>query len=324
MYRHHLDTHSTPVELFTLSNGFVFRSPGTTIGSAPASMLLNESPPLAPAVAKPVNGRQRFPRYLPATADGYAAALSVYPSLRLPPFGVSVPRDSKAGDLPGYTGQSATDYLHLPRGNGLTIFRSAAYKAAVTRLSYTATPSLSTVSRRVPEVPAGSDFSAQPSIVSEWHGSLRVRHVSRALGNWPQVGVVTDFRRATGFNAHFLALPVSVSPKLAEDAATGFLIRSKQALQPAAPSVAAPAPLRARGFTVLAQAGKPAPTRIRAGESGEYRWPTNPNRPARAERGFVDQLANASLTRRPTKGNLCYCVTSQSQAYYSITGKYGS
>lgn len=95
------------------------------------------SHPCASPVANQINSRQGFPRYLPTTASSCAAVLHVMPSLRLPSCLVSVPRDSKAGDLPGMTLQRTPDYLF--RGNGSTALHTAPWMGAVTRLSYAVT-----------------------------------------------------------------------------------------------------------------------------------------------------------------------------------------
>lgn len=67
------------------------------------------SRPCASPVANQIKGRQDFPRYPRPTAHVNAAVLHVEPSLRLPTFVVSVPRDSKAGHLPDPTLQRTTD-----------------------------------------------------------------------------------------------------------------------------------------------------------------------------------------------------------------------
>jgi hypothetical protein len=139
---HH--TPAAPAAGSHLSNGSSFRSaPDQHRVSPRASQLLTESPTLAPTwLPHQVVGRQGFPRYVLVTAVDCAAVLSVVPSLRLPRVClVSVPRDSKAGHLPGTTVQRTPDYLF--RGNGSANLHKAPSpekRGAVTRLSYTGTP----------------------------------------------------------------------------------------------------------------------------------------------------------------------------------------
>lgn len=185
---------------FTFSNGSVFRSPRTNIGSALASKLLNESPPLAPVrLPHLVKGRQRFPRYLPATANDRAAEFHVSPSLTLTQnrILVSAPRDSKAGGLPGDTLHHSTDYPEQIQDNGSIVFHTATSRAAVTRLSYTVTPGFPRCRRGQISPPRPPPFLvSMTAYVCGMRPTLSILAAGRTLN--------TDFRRATGFNAHFL------------------------------------------------------------------------------------------------------------------------
>lgn len=80
---------------------------------------LTWSPTLPSPRCHPVRGG--FSASHVSVGTSLAAVLHVMPSLRLPCFQVSVPRDSKAGDLPGMTLHHTTDY-QPKAGNGFGRF----------------------------------------------------------------------------------------------------------------------------------------------------------------------------------------------------------
>lgn len=175
----------------------------------------------------------------------HAAVLQMEPSLRLPDRSRFQSREIPKPVT--YPTPSFIELLitRLPSGNGLHVLRTASSWDAVRRLSYQG-PRISpgaSCARIPPCSPAVFLRPHQPS------SAVRVK----PLQYLPRAGLnpLSHDNRSSG---HCLPDAVSVSPNLGAQGPRMWN-GSKEALQPPAPVVAAPAPLRARGFSTVTRIG---------------------------------------------------------------------
>lgn len=201
--------------------------------------------------------------------------------------------------------------------SGLAALRTAASCAAVTRLSCTSTPCFQRcqrlqVSPRRPALFPAPQKPTSPATV------IPLRQI-------PVAGL-DPLSPRNRHPDHFLSGPVSASPNpLDRTRRPAWQIGSKTALQPPAPFVAAPAPLRARGFSnsprgwrprdvgwSMEQGWRPCKSSSREREwCWQHRQPWHGHRPGHPLRGGLSRCRAAFLFDWLARAGISVCLVAK-------------